>query len=86
MQAIKNGCYGEVAIILTILCGIKPFSYKSHLVFLVNERNPGVKKKITYLILSLLKKKVSVTNNFKGYVLRKKKYFDKTFIYGYVQK
>lgn len=73
MQASKNGCYGEVVIILTILCGTKPFPHKSHLVFLVNESNPGGGE-------------VSVTNNFKGYVLRKKKYFGKTFIYGYVQK
>lgn len=32
------------------------------------------------------KEKVSVTNNLKAYVLRKKKSFGKTFIYGYVQK
>lgn len=56
--------------------------------FLVNERNPGVKKKQQHIpdSQSVKKIKVSVTNNFKGYVLRKKKYFDKTFIYGYVQK
>lgn len=59
MQAIKNGCYGEVAIILTILCGIKPFPYKSHLVFLVNERNPGVKKKKNHILDSQSVKKKS---------------------------
>lgn len=73
MQAIKNGCYGEVAIILTILCGTKPFPHKSQLVFSANESNPGVKKKKNHVLDSQSnKEKVSVTNNLKAYVLRKK--------------